>query len=663
MKKVVSVLLIAAALFGFYGGAVSINDVLACKDYWEKEGEKSTADMNKLEDGLNQLKDNEQAYLDGLVQVADGEKALADGEAQYAEGLKSYEEAPAKLAAGEEELDEGYSDYRNLIKLIKGLNKAKNMFISTSANHQTYWHEGFAYEGTEAEQRMDGGLKTTRDVITQLLNYKAALVNKIEESTPYSNLLSDINNAGSYAAFDKAVIKVAAAFGAMETALSKQASDARDTDTEALIDLATAAAGPSPFHEGVKLGEEEVALVKAHNEDVADLFTQMNTINAGLDTLGGIELEYRHSSNPADATTTFALTKALNGINNDELTLNGLLGIAQNVAPNLDDLASILDFGAAMLNDYGKKLNKWDKGYNDLLDGKNQLASTSEGIPYAFSQMLTNSTIKNALLAHDKSLISELKKYRGNKLNNDSFDKFDSDMMTISKDIIPRALKVLAYVKSDAQKKLANGEKQLADGYASYEAAPAQLADAEKQLADGRKALADGKAQLAQYEDGVQQVRDGLATLMNTEADLDLESILDRRNGDDNFDKADGSLDIADGLDAVEVGRGYQADDGVLITKEIMARAIGTAGCLAAGILAVLAALLSLLKKYKGAGVFAILSAVAGAVGVAEGMSAGDYFSSIAGSTVGATPFVAAGILAVVAAVFAVMNFTAKKDA
>lgn len=40
MKKGLSVLLIVAALFGFYGGASSLTDVLACKDYWEKEGEK-----------------------------------------------------------------------------------------------------------------------------------------------------------------------------------------------------------------------------------------------------------------------------------------------------------------------------------------------------------------------------------------------------------------------------------------------------------------------------------------------------------------------------------------------------------------------------------------------------------------------------------------------
>ena len=67
MRKGLSVLLIAAALFGFYGGAVNLNDVLACKDYWEVKGEETTADMNKLEDGVNQLM-TEQLVTEILVQ-------------------------------------------------------------------------------------------------------------------------------------------------------------------------------------------------------------------------------------------------------------------------------------------------------------------------------------------------------------------------------------------------------------------------------------------------------------------------------------------------------------------------------------------------------------------------------------------------------------------
>ena len=125
MKKALSVLLIAAACFGFYGSAVTVNDLLACKDYWEEAGEKSTADMNKLEDGLNQLKDNEQAYLDGQEQLAEGEKTLAEGEAAYAA-------APGQLAAGAKQLAEGEKSYSDLKKLIKGLQTAISIWTAAS---------------------------------------------------------------------------------------------------------------------------------------------------------------------------------------------------------------------------------------------------------------------------------------------------------------------------------------------------------------------------------------------------------------------------------------------------------------------------------------------------------------------------------------------------
>ena len=178
---------------------------------------------------------------------------------------------------------------------------------------------------------------------------------------------------------------------------------------------------------------------------------------------------------------------------------------------------------------------------------------------------------------------------------------------------------------------------------------------------DGRAELAAGKEKLGEYEDGEQQVRDGLATLMGTKPDGGLTSILDRRNGDDDFDNGDTHLDLDEGLEAVEVGRGYQADSGVLITKEITNRAIGTAAGLGAGALAVLAAILSFLKKNKGAGISAILSAAAGGAGIAAGTSAGMEFSHIAGSAVTSTPWIAFGVLAAVALVHAIAHFASKE--
>ena len=94
-----------------------------------------------------------------------------------------------------------------------------------------------------------------------------------------------------------------------------------------------------------------------------------------------------------------------------------------------------------------------------------------------------------------------------------------------------------------------------------------------------------------------------------------------------------------------------------------MGRAVATGGLIAAAVLAVIAAILSFLKKNKGAAVFAILAAAAGAFGAFYGPAQGTYFSDIAGSTVGTTTWVAAGILGAVALVHAIVHFAAPKNA
>lgn len=734
MKKGLSILLIAAALFGFYGGAVNLNDVLACKDYWEKAGEESTANMNKLEDGLNQLKENEQAYLDGKDQVAEGEqtlvegeKTLADGEAQYEQGLADYKAAPAKLADGEAQLAAGEDSYSQLKTLIAGLKKAQKHGAQSTKNHDTYWHDAFT-----------NALAPGRKQITSLLGSNAPMIGTLAgDNTVGKNL----NDKASYPNFDKDVQKLVKDIPTASSKLKGYAKTASDYANN--TDLKTAAAA-------LKMGDDGY---KAYvTQQVVDRLNGSPEAKAGLSqATGGAITEYSEaivkkiadSSDPLHGlyNASDKIKEAIDKYSNAQTY--GLAGVRATVAaqikgselyqmkdmlsdlaasnPDLARLIKAMDalaanssaqpdsFGpdekgnagysetitgfqsglatlAATLNGLAKQLDdgladlkKWDAGYQTLSHAKDDktskaypddLASKSSGIPFAFKNMVTNPTIKNAIKAYDKGLMKILKKYTGDRLKNDSMEEFDDDIVYLSKKVIPRALKVLAHVKKDAEKQLADGRAQLAQGRADYAAAPGKLADAEKQLADGRKALEDGrkqledgKAQLAQYEDGEQQVRDGLDTLTGTEADLDLVSILDRLNGDNDFDNGDEHLDLDEGLAAVEVGRGYQAEDGVLITKEIMARAVGTGALLGAGVLAVLAAILSFLKKNKGAGVFAILTAAAAAFGAYYGTNAGTYFSDIAGSTAGNTGWVAAGIIGVIALAHAIAHFTAKKEA
>ena len=412
-------------------------------------------------------------------------------------------------------------------------------------------------------------------------------------------------------------------------------------------------------------------------------------INAALAELGG--------------TSSLSMVEALDKDLADSLTKDlGILTLQVTVpdstysdtidqfAADMTKLAKALQNSAAMAKSTANTFSDWDTGYKTLAYAKNgktsdeypdDLASKAAGIPYAFNKMVTNKTIKSAIKKYDPKLMKELKKYAGSKgkdkLANEDLDAFDEDIVYIGDKIIPRALKVLAKVKSNAEKQLADGRKQLADGKKAYAEAPAKLADGRKQLAegeakladgyaqyeDGKKQLEDGKAQLAVYEDGEQQVRDGLATLVGTDAMGNVQSIADRIGNDTDFDNGDNHLELDEGLSAVQAGKGYAADLTAAVTDEIMGRAVGTGLLIGAGVLAVLAALLSFLKKYKGAGVFAILSAVAGCIGAVMGNNAGTQFSSIAGSTVGATPWIAAGILAAVAAVHAIVHFAAKKAA
>ncbi|MBQ9074596.1 MAG: hypothetical protein IJY32_01370 [Mogibacterium sp.] len=753
MKKGLSVLLIAAALFGFYGGAVNLNDVLACKDYWEEEGEKSTADMNKLEDGLNQLKDNEQAYLDGLDAVAEGEEALAQGEQDYADGQATlaqgeadYAAAPAKLAdarkilaAGQAAIDKGEADLDSLNSLIDGIEQVLNGYPE--------WKSGY-------EQLRIGRINSikkpadTSDLqavltayatkasnadavaaLTTLGKAKAAFDKQNASSftneqydgfnTYLTNTVAGLDQTNTFfdnikSAHNKVASKYAAALLSAQTAAQKYSAvasagskaqaagkayaDIKDSDVVSdeeknqkyneMIDAQAAyQTAVSTYGE---LGDlrsalnDELAACSYLASDVTDNVAINMAINVFIaskdadmaknvsDALSAVKDGLTVAGNDSNAA---AITPFLTAVGTIPVALSnvnsGIQDTQDTTIKNSKDLANQWINGYAQITDPSGKAVKGQKTLvggvakiiggvldsknDELINGMNKAASAVGFTPKDFTP---DSTSK---LAKDMA--------SGSKLEN-----FYNDMNKIEsgfKKVLP-ALKTKAKDGANTlaagKKTLKNGKAQYAQGLADYKAAPAKLAAGRAALAeglqklmDGRKELAAGKDKLAEYEDGEQQVRDGLATLMGTEANGGLESILDRRSGDDDFDNGDKHLDLDEGLDAVDVGRGYQADSGELITKEITNRAIGTAAGLGAAALAVLAAILSFLKKNKGAGVLAILSAAAGGAGIAAGTSAGMEFSSIAGSAVGATPWIAFGILAGVAAVHAIAHFASKE--
>ena len=674
MKKGLSVLLIAALLFGFYGGAVNLNDILACKDYWEEAGEKSTADMNKLEDGLNQLKDNEQAYLDGLDQVAQGEKDLAQGEADYAagqaqlaKGEADYAAAPGKLAAARKQIAQGEDDLAEGKSQLDGLTTLINYLSDVEAKYNAWKPK---YEA----------LKTARGKV------KAALADNSDFSA-LANYIPDAQAKGSF----NAMLGMLAAddvTGYMGTTA--------DTAPDEIVYLNVVGGVYNNASNIVGTLEDNASKAAAIQEKLTKYAENKEGVKAYFTPIIAATINGLTNNNVATNVERVSNAETDVDVDSTDLTtIASALGQTKNAlesAAEAEGVSTALNALGAFYQSYysgveaGKLSSSIIKGELAGADGgEGYMATVMQGVA---KNVLGNKTLKDAVEskmgATGIALLNYLKSdalfpKSDDYPNGTTFGAFAYQMEQTPGILgaLKQAKALLVQARSEGQKtynagakKLAAGKKQYAQGLADYKAAPGKLADGRQQLAEGLQALMDGRAQLAagkdklaQYEDGEQQVRDGLATLVGTEADLELESILDRLNGDSDFDNGDNHLELDEGLAAVDVGRGYQAEDGELITKEIMTRAIGTGGLLAAGVLAVLAAILSFMKKNKGAGVLAILSAVAGAFGAYEATQAGTYFSSIAGSTVGQTGMIAAGILAAVALVHSIAHFTAKKEA
>ncbi len=135
--KILSVILILASIFGLVGGGIGLADTLECKDYWENKSEVSTADLNTLEDGLNTLAENKQAYIDGLAAYEqgskdydDGQKTLEDGKKEYEEGQKTLEEKEKEYNAGLAKLED--AEYK-LSQARKTLEDNKQAYLAGKA--------------------------------------------------------------------------------------------------------------------------------------------------------------------------------------------------------------------------------------------------------------------------------------------------------------------------------------------------------------------------------------------------------------------------------------------------------------------------------------------------------------------------------------------------
>ena len=726
MKKGLSVLLIAAALFGFYGGAVNIQDVLAAKDYWENKSEQITADLNKLEDGLNTLDENKEAYLDGLDKVAEGEKTLAEGEETLAQGEADYAAAPGKLAdarrqlaEGQDALDEGAGKLKKLKTAIGGVNQILSGYKNT-------WRLGFEALKSGRKKLYDGA-KGSKDSLTALAAFldsgQKAFLAAVEDvaaddgkqnAKDYKDFIKSTNQLAKdlpkiqkrVAAMTKEILRLYNKLSAIDN--NFDFAQAVYDESEALLAFKNLVPDNlrSTYVNGINATVKKVESMLAEIE--ANVKAIMTTKQSEIQqaTTNALETAEQEKGEPltddekkaisdkvykeflaqvteqvkegakqqanADAQNTqnrLLLVQAVGMLYNGTEDKPGLKQVNEQVNGKSSKLKNKLLPGLKEFNNAATadKVDALSEGQDDIAGG---IATIASGV-------LNNKELKAGVRkAMGGKTITLLRRYSGKSspayTKNANFQKFENQMDSnpglVS--LLLKARKYLGNTRADGLKtynagvkKLNAGRAEYAQGLKDYEEAPAKLEEGRQKLADGRKELAAGKEKLAEYEDGEQQVRDGLATLMASQRYGDLETILERRNGDDNFDAADESLDIPEGIDAVGTGREYQKDTGEIVTAELGGRILGSGLELGAAAIAVLAALLSLRKKFKGAAVAAVAAAAVGVSGIITANNAGMEMSTIAGSTMGATPVLAAGILAAVAAVFSVVHFTAKKEA
>ena len=130
MKKFISIILILVALFGLVASGLAVKDTLDTKKHYEDAGKINDENLEALKGGLDQLEENEAAYLEGRD--------------AYEAGLKQYEEGKATYEAGKEQLEAGKASLEQARALVEGLDQVQTGYAS--------WAEG--YNGLNALAQM-----------------------------------------------------------------------------------------------------------------------------------------------------------------------------------------------------------------------------------------------------------------------------------------------------------------------------------------------------------------------------------------------------------------------------------------------------------------------------------------------------------------------------
>lgn len=646
--KVLSIILVLAALFGLVGGGMSLKDVLDCKAYWEDKGAKSDADLTTLEDGLNTLKENEQAYLDGrdayekgLLDYDAGKKALEDGQEEYDAGLKTLEEKTKE-----------YND---------GLNTLRQAEQKLNEGQATYNAGLEAYNAGKAQLAKYEASKAQLELLGKSLTAANAGLNDYNTLTQAMGSAQFQSLAADGIALQQAAATFAATYGVAPTDSAAVAKIVQNSVNPANIQTSVSQMIAQNHSAEIQqiMSDDSCDQATAaqkwmqQNPEKVQQYTDLATYNEvqslqitqDVNALQALQAQLNSSANCAVMNSAQSTLKSLSS--NMNTAAQGFITLAPDQAASFSGLSAMLDKVDAAAN--AEDPATFLAAAQELQKG----VSGSDSPLAKLTPMLAEQ--QQVYQAGMKELEAATPAYNAGKAQ------------------LPAAAKELGAGRAEldagyneyyaGREKLEDGKTQLEEGKAKLEEANQTIADGKKALSDAEKQLADGKAKLDEFEAGRDQVIAGIETVKASETYAGLTSIADRLGADYKYLDNNGDLDIDQGLLAVATAREFSSENSALVTKELTSRAVAAVFALIASVLALVAGVMGLTGKAKLAGILAAAAAVAAVVTVILAAVAGFALSAVAGSTIAALAIAAGAVVAVVSAADAVVALKSVKAA
>ena len=141
MKRVLlmicSVVLVLACIFGLFACVAGVRDIMNINEYKNADAQFARDNLKVAMEGIEQLKANEETYLNGVGTYTAGLSEYSAGQQAYNEGAAALEAGRQQVAAGQAEIDantQAYNEGKELLSKIEPLMPYLNQYVELRDN-------------------------------------------------------------------------------------------------------------------------------------------------------------------------------------------------------------------------------------------------------------------------------------------------------------------------------------------------------------------------------------------------------------------------------------------------------------------------------------------------------------------------------------------------